>query len=55
MEPPGSRPATREHPSEPAAHFHHVHGKTLYRITGEPDNRNREPMTFAALRGIIDR
>jgi len=28
--------------------FYHVHHKTLYRAIGEPDNRNRKPLTFAA-------
>ena len=28
--------------------FYHVHHKTLYRAIGEPDNRNRKPLTCAA-------
>jgi hypothetical protein len=28
--------------------FYHVHRKTLYRAIGEPDNRNRKPLTYAA-------
>jgi hypothetical protein len=28
--------------------FYHVHHKTLYRAIGEPDNRNRKPLTYAA-------
>lgn len=28
--------------------LYHVHHKTLYRAIGEPDNRNRKPLTYAA-------
>jgi hypothetical protein len=28
--------------------LHHVHQRTLCRAIGEPDKRNREPLTYAA-------